>query len=212
MKFNNIVFPIATWLTTIFFFAGCTARKPAQLPNILWIVSEDNTPYANCYGDDFATTPNMDKLASQGFLYTHAYANAPVCAPARNTILTGVYANSGGNQHMRSNYSKSDIVIPYPLYMREVGYYCTNNSKEDYNISLEQTKGIWDESSDKAYYKNRKPGQPFFAVFNCGISHESSIHTRGSLQGNAFLGKQNSPGYDLNGAEWLVQQWGLQKN
>ena len=47
--------------------------------------------------------PIMDALAENGFLYTHAYANAPVCAPARNTIITGVYANSNGNQHMRDH-------------------------------------------------------------------------------------------------------------
>jgi N-sulfoglucosamine sulfohydrolase len=72
------------------------------LPNILWITSEDNSPFAGCYGDDFATTPHMDQFAEKSFLYTHAYANAPVCAPARNTIITGVYANSGGHQHMPS--------------------------------------------------------------------------------------------------------------
>ncbi len=156
--------------------SSCHRAEKSELPNILWLVSEDNSPFAGCYGDTFATTPNMDKLASQGFLYTHAYANAPVCAPARNTIITGVYANSAGNQHMRSTYLKSDIIRFFPEYLRDKGYYCTNNAKEDYNIDPEQTKGIWDESSQKATYKNRKPGQPFFAVFNCGISHESSIH------------------------------------
>ncbi|UCS95844.1 sulfatase [Echinicola marina] len=155
-------------------FASMLTAK--ELPNILWLSSEDNSPFAGCYGDEFATTPNMDKLASEGFLYTHAYANAPVCAPARNTIITGVYANSGGHQHMRSNYPKSNMIKMLPELLREAGYYCTNNSKEDYNIAKSQTRGIWDESSTKAHYKNRAEGQPFFAVFNCNISHESSIH------------------------------------
>lgn len=175
MKRKNFVLPAITGLATLHLMPGCT--KPVELPNILWIVSEDNTLYAGCYGDDFATTPNMDKLAAQGFLYTQAYANAPVSAPSRNTILTGVYANSAGNQHMRSTNRKSDLITPYPLYLREAGYYCTNNNKTDYNIASDQTKGIWDESSRDAHYKNRKQGQPFFAVFNSTISHESSIHT-----------------------------------
>jgi arylsulfatase A-like enzyme len=158
-------------------FSRCTGEKiPEELPNILWLTSEDNSPFLGCYGDEFATTPNLDKLASEGFLYTHAYANAPVCAPTRNTILTGVYANSGGNEHMRSSYPKSDIVKTYPEYLREIGYYCTNNSKTDYNIGDFDDKSIWDECSNKAHYKNRKEGQPFFAVFNTTISHESSIH------------------------------------
>lgn len=153
--------------------------QPASqdLPNILWLTSEDNSPFLGCYGDKFATTPNLDKLASQGFLYTRAYSNAPVCAPSRNTIITGVYGNSGGNENMRSNYRKSDIVRAYPEFLRALGYYCTNNSKEDYNIELSQAKGVWDESSGSAHYKNRRPGQPFFAIFNTTLTHESSIHT-----------------------------------
>ncbi len=155
---------------------GCSGQKKTEPPNILWITSEDNSPFMGCYGDNFATTPNFDKLAAEGFRYTHAYANAPVCAPARNTIISGVYANSNGCQNMRSYYRKSDKVILYPVLLRQAGYYCTNNSKEDYNFDKDDTKGIWDESSRKAHYKNRKPGQPFFAIFNLTVSHESSIH------------------------------------
>ncbi len=157
-------------------FSGCKEKIPAELPNILWLTTEDNSPFCGCYGDTFATTPNLDKLASDGFLYTHAYANAPVCAPTRNTIITGVYACSGGNQHMRSYYSKSEIVKTYPEYLREIGYYCTNNVKTDYNTDSIDPDKIWDECSNKAHYKNRAPGQPFLAVFNSTISHESSIH------------------------------------
>ncbi|BAX79315.1 sulfatase family protein [Labilibaculum antarcticum] len=155
--------------------ASCSV-KTTNKPNILWITSEDNSPLLGCYDDAFATTPNLDKLASEGFLYTHAYANAPVCAPARNTIISGVYANSAGNQHMRSYNNKSDSVRLYPDYLREAGYYCTNNRKTDYNINKQQTSELWDETSDKAHYKNRKPGQPFFAIFNIGVSHEVTIH------------------------------------
>ncbi len=160
------------------FFACGPEEEDLPPPNILWLTSEDNSPFAGCYGDEFATTPNMDALAARGFLYTHAYANVPVCAPARNTILTGIYATSGGHQHMRSYYDKSEEVGFYPRFLREAGYYCTNNVKEDYNFNPEQNEDIWDESSNKAHYKNRAEGQPFFAVFNNTTSHESSIHTR----------------------------------
>ena len=168
-------------IVSILFFIGsiftsCSEKTPQELPNILWLTSEDNSPFLGCYGDEFATTPHLDKLASEGFLYTHAYANAPVCAPTRNTILTGVYACSGGNQHMRSYYPKSDIVKTYPEYLREIGYYCTNNSKTDYNINNVDPSKIWDQCDKNAHYKNRAEGQPFFAVFNTTISHESSIH------------------------------------
>lgn len=178
MKFKSLSsFPLfVVVLLFVFSFTSCEEKVPEELPNILWLVSEDNSPLLGCYGDDFATTPNLDKLASEGFLYTHAYANAPVCAPARNTIITGVYACSNGNQHMRSYYSKSVAVKTYPEYLREIGYYCTNNVKTDYNTNSIDPNKIWDESNKKAHYKNRADGQPFFAVFNTAISHESCIH------------------------------------
>lgn len=156
--------------------SGCRDQAPDELPNILWLTSEDNSPMLGCYGDTFATTPNLDRLASEGFLYTHAYANAPVCAPARNTIITGIYATSGGNQHMRSRYLKSETVRTYAEYLREAGYYCTNNVKTDYNTPSIEPDQIWDENSRDAHYKNRAPGQPFFAIFNTTITHESSLH------------------------------------
>ncbi len=156
--------------------SGCQEKVPEELPNILWLTSEDNSPLLGCYGDSFATTPNLDRLASEGFLYTHAYANAPVCAPARNTIITGVYSTSAGNQHMRSQYLKSETVRTYPEFLREAGYYCTNNVKTDYNTQSIDPNQIWDECSRDAHYNNRAPGQPFFAIFNTTISHESSLH------------------------------------
>ena len=162
-------------LLMAFLLAGCNQTNK-ELPNILWITSEDNSRMLGCYGDPFATTPNLDRLASEGFLYTNAYANTPVCAPARNTILTGVHSCSGGNEQMRSNYAKSELVRPYTEYLLAKGYYCTNNSKTDYNFADIRLEEMWDECGNEAHYKNRGEGQPFFAIFNFTTSHESSIH------------------------------------
>ena len=161
---------IAALMTTGF------TKKKTDLPNILWITSEDNSPLLGCYGDEFATTPHMDQLAAEGFLYTNAYANAPVCAPARNTIITGVHACSNGNEQMRSTYRKSETVRFYTEYLKSKGYYCTNNSKTDYNTTPADPAIMWNECNRKAHYKNRKKKQPFFAIFNLTTSHESSIH------------------------------------
>ena len=65
-------------------------------PNILWITSEDNGPHLGAYGDAFADTPNLDELASRGVIYAHAWSNAPVCAPASTTIISGLYPPSTG--------------------------------------------------------------------------------------------------------------------
>ncbi len=176
-KYTGIGFAAAAILPV----AGCQEEKIHDLPNILWIVSEDNSAYfTGCYGNPFATTPNLDRMASEGFLYTHAHANCPVSAPARNTIITGVYAASNGNENMRSFYPKPGEARTYPEFLREAGYYCTNNAKTDYNFSRGDNNvwlKIWDESSNQAHYRNRQEGQPFFAIFNLGVCHESSIHT-----------------------------------
>lgn len=168
------------YLLIIILCAGVDLCVRAQeRPNILWIVSEDNSPFLGCYGDTFATTPRLDKLASEGVRYKRAFSTAPVCAPSRSTLITGVFPTSMGTEHMRSQYPLPDLIRLFPEYLREAGYYTTNNAKTDYNLSpLEgRMEAAWDESSNKATYKNRKPGQPFFAVFNTAISHESSIHT-----------------------------------
>ncbi|WP_373331232.1 sulfatase-like hydrolase/transferase [Salmonirosea aquatica] len=150
--------------------------QTSDKPNILWIVSEDNSPFIGAYGDTFATTPNIDKLATQGVLYTNAFATAPVCAPSRSTLITGMYPPSLGTENMRSTYPIPDFVKFYPKYLREAGYYTSNNVKKDYNVDQDQ-EDAWDESSNSATYTKRKPGQPFFAIFNTTISHESCLHT-----------------------------------
>jgi len=150
--------------------------RSGDRPNILWITSEDNGPHLGCYGDEFADTPNIDSIAAKGMIYEWAWSNAPVCAPARTTIISGVYPPSTGSQHMRSMVSMPSFMKMYPYYLRQAGYYCTNNSKEDYNVA--KSGEVWHESSRKAHWRNRKSNQPFFAIFNFTTSHESQIRKR----------------------------------
>lgn len=148
-----------------------------DLPNILWLTSEDNGPHLGCYGDKYSDTPNLDALANKGMIYTRAISNAPVCAPARTTIISGMYPTSTGAEHMRSMTSLPDDYKMYPVYLRERGYYCTNNSKEDYN--LEKDGQVWNEGGRKASWTNRpKKEQPFFTIHNITVSHESQIRKR----------------------------------
>lgn len=151
-----------------------TARS-AEGPNILWISCEDISPHIGCFGDPYAITPNLDALAEKGTRYTNVYTTAGVCAPCRSGIITGMYQNSIGTHHMRCNGKLPDWLKPFPMYLKEAGYYCTNNSKTDYQFSEPSPKEIWDESSSKAHWKNREEGQPFFAIFNYTGCHESGI-------------------------------------
>jgi uncharacterized sulfatase len=157
--------------------ALCAHRAgAADRPNILWLTSEDHGPEMGCYGDPLARTPNVDALAAKGMRFNRAWSNHPVCAPARTAIISGLHATSSGGVHMRSMVPMPKGAKMYPEYLREAGYYATNNSKEDYN--LEKTDATWDDSSGRAHWRNRKPGQPFFAIFNSTKSHESQIRTR----------------------------------
>lgn len=151
----------------------CQALFAADRPNVLWISSEDNGPHLGCYGDEYSITPNLDELAERACRYNFCWSNAPVCAPARTTIITGMYANSIGAEHMRSLVPMPKGALLFPEYLRQAGYYCTNNVKEDYNV--QKSGQEWDESSNRAHWQNRAEGQPFFAVFNHTISHESQI-------------------------------------
>jgi arylsulfatase A-like enzyme len=167
-------------LLSLILLALCTSLTAADKPNILWLTSEDHSPTMGCYGDKVARTPNIDALAAKGMLFKKAWSVAPVCAPARTTIISGIYPSSSGGIHMRSMVSMPNGTKMYPEFLREAGYYCTNNSKTDYN--LREPAKLWNESSGKASWKNRPKDQPFFAIFNSTKSHESQIRTRPHTQ------------------------------
>jgi arylsulfatase A-like enzyme len=152
------------------------AAQVAGRPNILWITSEDNGPEIGAYGDRYATTPNLDALAARGFRYRTAWSNGPVCGASRTALILGVHPESTGGEHMRSYVPLPGDLRLYPALMREAGYYATNNVKTDYNYGHVGT--VWDVQSNQAHYRTRPPGQPFFAVFNSTVSHESQIRTR----------------------------------
>lgn len=151
------------------------AAQPRHRPNILWLVSEDNYPFIGAYGDRLAHTPAIDALAASGVRYANAFANAPVCAPSRFAIITGMCPESAGPaQHMRAEGHIPAFLHGFPKYLRDAGYYCTNNVKTDYNARLDM-QAMWNESSETAHWRNRPAGAPFFAVFNFMTTHESRM-------------------------------------
>lgn len=153
--------------------AGAARSAPASRPNILWITAEDLSPDLGCYGDAYARTPNLDRFAAEGARFTRAFSVAPVCAPSRSSIITGMYPTTIGTHHMRSKGVPPPYVKCFTEYLRAAGYYCTNNAKTDYNFDSPLT--AWDESSGRAHWRGREKGQPFFAVFNITTTHESQI-------------------------------------
>ncbi len=162
----------------------------SERPNILWLSVEDMSPRLGSYGDLTVPTPNIDRLASEGVRYTHAFSTAGVCAPSRCSIITSMYQTSVGGHNMRTfniypevkGVPRSYSIVPppnvkgFPEYLRAKGYYCTNNVKNDYQF--EPTPTMWDDNSNTAHFKNRLKGQSFFAIFNSTITHESQIWER----------------------------------
>jgi arylsulfatase A-like enzyme len=166
-------------LTLLAVLLSSVATFAADQPNILWISCEDISPRLGCYGDSTATTPNLDQLASEGIRFTHAFTCHGVCAPSRTGIITANYPIALGVNHMRSKAVLPPHIRLFPQYLRDAGYYCTNNSKTDYNLHWDQD-ATWDESSNRAHWKNRKSNdQPFFAVFNLTMTHESKVWPQG---------------------------------
>ncbi|MFZ5832794.1 MAG: sulfatase-like hydrolase/transferase [Planctomycetota bacterium] len=148
---------------------------PAVRPNILWITCEDMSPDLGCWGCEQASTPHIDRLARQGVRYTSAFAQAPVCSPARSCLITGMYQPSCGLHQHRSRIALPGRVQGFPYYLQRLGYFCTNNAKTDYNVADQAgfIRQAWDRSDRKAHWRQRKPGQPFFSVFNFEITHQS---------------------------------------
>jgi len=168
-------------LTCIVLYANLfVSAGAAERPNILWLTSEDNgISWVSCYGGTNCKTPTIDKLAEEGFRYTHCFDNAAVCAPTRSTWITGMYAISNGTQPMRSrNNIPHDVIKYYPDLLRKAGYHTSNSIKTDYNIGGRADSDCWDVMDRKVRYgwRERKPGQPFFAVVNTTSSHESRAH------------------------------------
>lgn len=152
-------------------------NKELPPPNIVWLVSEDNSMhYMKMFDDNGVATPNIKSLAENGLIYTRAFSNAAVCSAARSTIISGCYGPRLATQYHRQI---EKVLMPqnvemFPAYLKQAGYYTTNNNKEDYNII--KPDNVWDESSKKASWRNREGNQPFFHVFNIGITHEGGLH------------------------------------
>ncbi|MCF2948863.1 sulfatase [Paraglaciecola aquimarina] len=161
------------------------SAKVQQKPNILWLVLEDMSPILPAYGDHTIQTPNISLLAEQGVKYTNVYSTSGVCAPSRNGLVLGMYPSAVGGNHMRTtSYTQVTglpkyAAVPPPeakmlsQYMRQQGYYTTNNYKTDYQFEAPQN--AWDESGVYAHWRNRPADKPFFAVVNFTTTHESGL-------------------------------------
>jgi len=143
-------------------------------PNVLWIYGEDLYPDLACYGNQTVQTPVLDHFASEGVLYTNAYATSPVCSPSRSAMITGRYQTSFGAHNHRSCRQKPlDANIGLVTeYFREAGYFTCNSSgppyqqpgKTDFNF-------LRTNPFDGVHWSERQTDQPFYAQINITDTH-----------------------------------------
>jgi arylsulfatase A-like enzyme len=154
--------------------------QPAR-PNIVWITIEDTSPdFIGCYGDAQAKTPNIDALAAEGVRFTNANSTNTVCSPSRAMIITGVRTAESGCGNHRNALKIPSYVQGFASYVKSAGYFTSNNSKTDYNISNEKLfiQQNWTMQGNKAdFAKRENKAQPFFSVFNIDESHQSRTMT-----------------------------------
>lgn len=186
-----------------FFFTALKAGAQERY-NILWLSCEDIDATLECYGTKGIKTPNINRLAEEGILYTHAYATVGVCAPSRSSIITGMYPVCIGTHNMRTSNQvlykgidgelyppvqsvtgKSGQNIPAYSPVMDASVRCFTEylraagyyctNNAKCDYQFYPPFTAWDENSNKAEYKNAPKGMPFFAVYNHEITHESRI-------------------------------------
>ena len=141
-------------------------------PNILWIVAEDISPFFGCYGDRNATTPNIDAFAKRSHLFLNAFSTAPICAPSRSSLASGMYATTLGTQNLRSEVRIPDEIRPLARVFQENGYWTALRNKTDYNFDPTGLFDYW--KNDTAPWRECPEDKPFFAFMNLGSTHEGS--------------------------------------
>jgi arylsulfatase A-like enzyme len=155
----------------------------ATKPNILWLVAEDMGPALGCYGQKEVSTPNLDRLASEGIRYTRAYTTAPVCSASRSAFMTGMYQVTIGAHNHRSHrddgFMLPEGVRPIPLWMHDAGYFTANLVDLPKDFDFKGTgKTDWNFTEppkpfDSKSWDDLKGHQPFFAQINFQETHRN---------------------------------------
>ncbi|MEN6454716.1 MAG: sulfatase [Prolixibacteraceae bacterium] len=170
---NKLITNIGLAISTLGASNSCI--HPEARPNILWIVADDLGPDLGCFGNKNVATPYIDRLASEGIIFTHTYTVTPVCSPSRSALITGMNPVSVNcHQHRTRNRNLlPDGILPITEYFRQAGYYVCNGDgtrdnkpgKTDYNFEFSGSL------YDGADWSDRKDGQPFFAQLQIHFPH-----------------------------------------
>lgn len=170
--------------------SGAVAQQGGERLNVLYVILEDTGPNFACYGEQQVKTPNLDRFASQGIRFTHAFCTAPVCSASRSALMSGRYqTNIGAHNHRTWDWHKTQLPAPakhISEWFREAGYFTCNlqpapgkrkglqgslgSGKVDLNF---YASGAEKERFFDGYsWNQRQPGQPFFAHITIMETHK----------------------------------------
>lgn len=142
-----------------------TSLSAAERPNVLFFAVDDLKPTIGAYGDPIAITPNMDKLASSGRIFSSAYCQFAVCSPTRASLLTGTRPDTIGvialTDKVRKRYPN---IITLPQHFAENGYAMMAMGK------IFDGRTVKLEDRDKSYNGNYKWGSVKKRYFEPGKS------------------------------------------
>ncbi len=156
--------------------SSSAAPAAGRRPNFVWLLSEDDSKhFLKLFDDDGAPLPSVEAMAKDGVVFPNAFCVAPVCSAARSMLITGCYGSRIFTHFHRAH---KRVPMPeglrmFPAYLREAGYYTSNQRKKDYNCF--EGPGVWDSSKD---WRARQGGQPFFHMQTFTDTHESRLHPK----------------------------------
>jgi N-sulfoglucosamine sulfohydrolase len=152
--------------------SAAAEEDPKAPPNILWIIADDVGPLEiGCYGHPTIRTPNLDRMAREGFLFSNAFVTASSCSPSRSCLFTGKYPHSTGAENLHEPLPTEQVIVPELL--RQRGYWTGNIAKCHLGVAAER-------KFDKVYRKidawvdffdERPKDRPFFLAVGFHDAH-----------------------------------------
>ena len=201
---NSLLLAVCLALFTVSCRTEITQEKNNQKPNVLFIAIDDLNDWLGCMnGHPNTLTPNMDKLASQGVLFTNAHCQAPLCGPSRASIMTGLRPSTTGIYGMiDDNDIKSvlpDITL-LPEYFKQNGYYTMGIGKLFHQHAPD---GVFDESGGRTGGFGPKPKERF--VWDGIGTSDQEKYGRTSTDWGAYP-EVDSLMIDYQSADWVIER------
>lgn len=163
------------FVTSLFFcgIGGCSSEQVnSSAPNVLLISVDDLNTFVGCLGYQHVHTPNIDRLASQGVLFSNAHAQAPLCGPSRASVMTGLRPSTTGiygqidDDNISAVFPVENQITFMPQYFSDHGYYTMGVGKIFHNHAPEnlfsksggRVKGFGPKPEGNTYFKWNEKG------------------------------------------------------